>query len=43
MKRITAIRAGKGRGKRVNVFLDDKFAFSLEAEVAVMEDRKSVV
>jgi len=35
--RITAIRAGRGRGKRVNVFLDGKFAFSLEAEVAVRE------
>ena len=35
--RITAIRVGKGRGKRVNVFLDGKFAFSLEAEVAVRE------
>ncbi len=40
MKRITAIRAGKGRGKRVNVFLDDKFAFSLGAEVAIMEGLK---
>jgi regulatory protein len=28
---------GKGRGKRVNVFLDGKFAFSLEAEVALKE------
>ena len=37
MTRITAIRAGRGRGKRVNVFLDGKFAFSLEAEVAVTE------
>jgi len=35
--RITAIRLGKGRGKRVNVFLDGKFAFSLEVEVAVRE------
>jgi len=35
--RITAIRAGRSRGKRVNVFLDGKFAFSLEAEVAVRE------
>ena len=33
--KITAIR--KGRGKRVNVFWDGKFAFSLEAEVAVKE------
>lgn len=37
MKKITALRIGKGRGKRVNVFLDGKFAFSLEAEVAVKE------
>jgi len=36
MKKVTAIRNGK-RGKRVNVFLDEKFAFSLEAEVAVKE------
>jgi len=40
MKQITAIRAGRGRKKRVNVFLDDKFAFSLEAEVAIKEDLK---
>lgn len=40
MKRITAIRAGRGRGKRVNVFMNDKFAFSLEAEVAVQEGLK---
>jgi len=40
MKRITAIRAGRGRGKRINVFLDNKFAFSLEAEVAVVEELK---
>ncbi len=37
MRKITAIRTGKGRRKRVNVFLDGKFAFSLEAEVAVRE------
>jgi len=37
MRKITALRAGRGRGKRVNVFLDAKFAFSLEAEVAVKE------
>lgn len=37
MRKITAIRIGKGRGKRVNVFLDSKFAFSLEAEVVVRE------
>jgi len=37
VRKITAIRTGKGQGKRVNVFLDGKFAFSLEAEVAVRE------
>jgi regulatory protein len=36
MKKVTAIRNGK-RGKRVNVYLNEKFAFSLEAEVAVKE------
>ncbi len=40
MKRITAIRARRGQKKRVNVFLDGKFAFSLEAEVAIKEDLK---
>ena len=40
MKKITAIRGGKVRRKRVNVFLDGKFAFSLEAEVAMKEDLK---
>ncbi len=37
MEKITAIRVGRGRGRRVNVFLDGKFTFSLEAEVAVRE------
>ncbi len=37
MGKITALRVGKGRGKRIKVFLDNKFAFSLEAEVAVKE------
>jgi len=37
MSKITALRAGRGRRKRVNVFLDGKFAFSLEAEVVVKE------
>jgi len=37
MRKITAIRVGKGRGKRVNVFLEGKFAFSLEAEVVIRE------
>jgi len=36
MKKVTAIRAGR-RGKRVKVFLDGRFAFSLEAEVAVKQ------
>ena len=37
MRKITAIRVRRGWGKRVNVFLDGKFAFSLEAEAAVKE------
>ena len=37
MRKVTAIRAGRGQGRRVNVFLDGKFAFSLGAEVAVKE------
>jgi regulatory protein len=40
MKKVTAVRSGK-RGKRVNIFLDEKFAFSLEAEVAVKEGLKA--
>ena len=40
MKKVTAIRSGK-RGKRVNIFLDDRFAFSLEAEVALKEGLKA--
>jgi regulatory protein len=40
MKRVTAIAEGKRRKRRVNVFLDDKFAFSLEAEVASKEGIK---
>jgi regulatory protein len=38
VRKITAIRVGKGRGKRANVFLDGKFAFSLEAEVVITEN-----
>jgi len=37
MRKITALRVGRGRRKRVNVSLDNRFAFSLEAEVAVKE------
>jgi len=37
MSIITRLQAGKKRGKRVNVFLDGKYAFSLQAEVAVKE------
>jgi regulatory protein len=37
MRKVTALRAGKGRRKRVNIFLDGEYAFSLEAEVAVKE------
>jgi len=37
MSKITALRLGRGRKKRVNVFLDGRFAFSLEAEVVIKE------
>jgi len=37
MGKITDLRPGKGRRKRVNVFLDGKFAFSLEADVVEKE------
>jgi regulatory protein len=37
MGKITGLTAGKSREKRVNVFLDGKFAFSLLAEVALKE------
>jgi regulatory protein len=40
MKRVTAIGEGKRRKRRVNIFLDDKFAFSLEAGVALKEGIK---
>ena len=35
MREITAIRASRGWRKRANVFLDGRFALSLEAEVVV--------
>ena len=37
MSKITALRIGRGRGKRVNVFLDGRFVLSLESEVVVKE------
>lgn len=37
MKRVTAIGEGKRRKRRVNIFLDDKFALSLEAKLALKE------
>jgi len=37
MSKITAMRAGKKRAKRVNMFLDGRFAFSLEAKVVAEE------
>ena len=40
MVQITAIRPRKGRQKRVALFLDGKFAFSLEPEVALSEGLK---
>ncbi|MFC1914283.1 regulatory protein RecX [Chloroflexota bacterium] len=40
MKKITALTQGKRRDKRVNVFLDGKFTFSLNASVATTEALK---
>ena len=37
MGKVTNLRMGKGQKKRVNVFMDDKFAFSLQAEVVAEE------
>jgi regulatory protein len=37
MSKVTAISVGKGRKKRVKVFLDDRTAFSLETEVVIEE------
>jgi len=37
VNKITAMRFGKGRGKRVNISLDSRFAFSLAAEVVMRE------
>ena len=38
MKTITGLKAGKRREKRVNVFLDGSFAFSLAADVVAQAD-----
>jgi len=40
MSRITGLAAGKSREKRVNVYLDGEFAFSMLAEVALKEGLK---
>jgi regulatory protein len=37
LSKVTAIRTGKQQRTRVNIFLDGRFAFSLEAEVALKE------
>ncbi len=37
VKKISAIRFGKRGGKRANISLDGKFAFSLDAEVVLKE------
>ena len=37
MKSITSLRSGKRQRNRVNVFLDGRFAFSLQAEAIVKE------
>jgi regulatory protein len=38
LSRITDLRTGRGREKRINIYLDGRFAFSLGAEVAAMEN-----
>lgn len=38
---ITALQASRGRGKRLKVFLEGKFAFNLDAEVAAKEGLKN--
>ncbi|MFH1663129.1 MAG: RecX family transcriptional regulator [Chloroflexota bacterium] len=40
MAKITALRSGKGRNKRVNVSLDGRHAFNLEANVVIKERLK---
>jgi regulatory protein len=38
MKKITALRPGKGRRKKVNIFLDGEFVFSLDTELVAQEN-----
>jgi regulatory protein len=40
MSKITGLKAGKSREKRVNVYLDGKFVFNLLAEVVLKEGLK---
>jgi regulatory protein len=40
MARITALCPGKGRGKRMNVYLDGKYTFSLDNEVVAVRKLK---
>ena len=37
MGKITGLHTGKRQEKRINVFLDDRFAFSLQTDVAAKE------
>lgn len=38
MSKITGLKPGKTRAKRINVYLDDKFAISVSQETAVKEN-----
>jgi len=38
VSRITDLRIGKRRGKRINIYLDGRFSFSLGAEVVAKEN-----
>jgi regulatory protein len=40
MGTITAIKNAKGQGKRVNIYIDGKFALALDVEIAVREKLK---
>jgi len=37
MRKITVLRTGRGQRKRISIFADGKFAFSLEADVVAKE------